>query len=92
MVPEVTGLGIADGDGSARLQEQHGLRFTHNIGCAHHHGMCAAHRVVDGFQHFHNTIRRAGAEQWLTRHQQAGITDVEAIHVFFGGDCFDHFV
>ena len=34
--PEIGGAGVADGDGSVAMEQQHGLRLAHNTGAAHH--------------------------------------------------------
>src|SRR5690606_31147960 len=57
--------------------------------CPDDHGLGTADGHVLGFQHAHDAIRRARAEQRLAGHEKARIADMEAVDVFFSRDGFD---
>ena len=73
---------MAYGDGTTRMQQQHGHRLTDDIGAADHDGFLTVQIDTGLCQQFHHAIGRTGNKARVTLHQGANVGRMEAINIF----------
>ena len=83
---QVLGAGVADGDGCAGVEQQHGQRTTDDIAAADDDGLLAFDGNVGAAQDLHASGRGAGDEAGTLGAEIADVGGVEAVDILIRRD------